>query len=60
MVSIDGLDVTVLDADAFVEIYNLSGMPVYRGVTGGNAVTLPSAGVYVLRMDGGSLKISVR
>lgn len=58
--SVQGLDVTVLDADAFVEIYNQSGISIYRGVSGGNAITLPSAGVYVLRIDGDSFKICVR
>ena len=59
-VSVNGLDVIVHDIDAYVEIYSLGGVPVYRGVTDGNAITLPSAGVYVLRMEGGSLVISVR
>lgn len=60
MISIDGLDVTVTDADAFLEVYNLSGMSVYRGVTCGKAITLPSPGVYLLRVGGRSFKISAR
>lgn len=60
IISVGGLDVTVNDADAFLEIYNLSGMPVYSGVPGGEAVSLPSAGVYVLRIDGRPVKISVK
>ena len=60
MITVEGLDVTVHDAGAFLEIYNLSGMPVYSGVPGGEAVSLPSAGVYVLRIDGRPVKISVK
>ncbi len=49
--------VTGADGDAVVEVYGVNGMLVYRGKS--KSVPVPSAGVYVVRVAGKTVKVTV-
>ena len=49
--------ITGADCDAVVEVYGLNGMLIYRGKD--KSVPVPSAGVYVVRVAGKTVKVTV-
>ena len=51
------ITVTGADNDAVVEVYGVNGMLVYRGKS--KSVPVPSAGVYVVRVAGKTVKATV-
>ncbi len=59
-IKINGREIAVNDSNAFVEIYGLSGNTVYSGVPAGNTITLTEGGIYIIRLNGKSIKISVK
>lgn len=59
-VLVSGHTISVLgaDTDAEVEVYDISGMAVYRGTD--KTVTVPASGVYVVRVAGKAFKTVVK
>lgn len=59
-VLVSGHTISVLgaDTDAEVEVYGISGMAVYRGTD--KTVTVPTSGVYVVRVAGKAFKTVVK
>ncbi len=58
-VTATGDEITVAGAadDAVVEVYGVNGALVYRG--NGKSVAVPSAGIYVVRVAGRTIKVAV-
>ena len=58
-VTATGDEITITGAadDAVVEVYGVNGALVYRG--NGKSVAVPSAGIYVVRVAGRTIKVAV-
>ena len=53
----DEITITGAAGDAVVEVYGVNGALVYRG--NGKSVAVPSAGIYVVRVAGRTIKVAV-
>ena len=57
--SISGREIALHDANSYVEVYTPAGNAIYRGQCSGT-VTLPEAGIYIIRIDGKAVKAYVK
>ena len=57
-IRINGRDI-IVNNPVFVEVYNLSGNAIFRGIPEGDTITLPESGIYIIKFNGKSQKIAV-